>query len=57
MPGFLEVAPDEYRNIDDCTADELATAGQSRLMQARTLMDNSARLLELAEQRRRQVDT
>ena len=27
MPGFLEVAPDEYRNIDDCTTDELATAG------------------------------
>ena len=56
-PLSVEVEPGVHKSSHECSTDELAAAGISRLMQARTLMDESTRLLALAEQRRRQNDT
>ena len=41
VPALLEVAPGEFKPVDKCSADELAAGSQSRLLQARILLDMS----------------
>ena len=53
VPAFLEVAPETFKALEACSVDELVAAGESRMIPAKALMDESGRLLELAEQRRR----
>lgn len=43
VPAVLEVAPGSFKPVDECSADELAADSQSRLLQARILMDKAGR--------------
>jgi hypothetical protein len=52
-PLVIEVSPGVHKSSEECSADELAAAGTSRLLEARSLMDESARLLWMAEVLRR----
>ena len=49
LPAFLEVAPDQFEPIAECTASQVRAAADSKLLQARELMDDARRLYELAE--------
>ena len=51
VPAFIEVLPDYFKRVDDCTADELSAAANARMVQARALMDDARRLYEMAEER------
>jgi hypothetical protein len=49
IPAFIEVAPQSYKPVQECTASELRAAADSMLLQARSLMDEARRLYERAE--------
>jgi hypothetical protein len=52
IPAFIQIAPDDFKPVEQCSADELMAAAGERLLQARELMDEGHRLMDLAEETR-----
>ena len=50
LPAFLEVVPGEFEPIECCTAPQIRAVADSKLLQAKALMDDARRLYETAEQ-------
>ena len=48
VPAFIEFAPDSFKPVSACTADELRAAAQSRILQAEALMAEAERLESMA---------
>lgn len=51
IPAFIETAPDHFKRVEKCSADELRGEADARMLQARALMDDAERLYELASER------
>ncbi|MFJ9536621.1 hypothetical protein ACIRPX_05120 [Streptomyces sp. NPDC101225] len=51
VPAFLELTPGDFEPTEACSADQLRAAADSRLLQARALMDEARCLYSLAETR------
>ena len=49
IPAFIEVGPDSFKPIHECTVDELTAAADSLMLQAKQAMDDARALYELAE--------
>jgi hypothetical protein len=49
IPAFIETAPGEFQPINECTAAQIATAAGAKLMEARELMQEAARMFDLAD--------
>ena len=52
IPAWIEVEPEKFKRVDDCTGDELHAAADSVLMQAQAAMAEARALYELAERKR-----
>lgn len=51
VPAFLEVAPDQFVPIEECTPRQITAAGDALLKQARKLTNEAAALHEVARRR------
>ena len=51
VPMYIEAEPDVFKLLVECTAEELAAAGEARKMQAKALMEESQMLLKIAKER------
>lgn len=49
VPAFLEVEPGRFESIEKCTPAQIRAVGDSKLLEARALMDEARRLYEIAE--------
>ena len=51
MPMYIEAEPDVLKLLVECTAEELAAAGEGKKMQAKALMEEAEILLKIAKER------
>jgi hypothetical protein len=49
IPAYLEVAPGEFRSIEECSAAEIIAAAGSKMMEARELTSEVSRMFNLAD--------
>jgi hypothetical protein len=46
LPAFIETAPDKYKPLDQCSRSEIASEAVSRLIEAQSLFDTAAALVQ-----------
>lgn len=48
LPAYLEVEPDQFKPVEECSVAELVATADSLMLQAKASMDEAGRLYEAA---------
>jgi hypothetical protein len=46
LPAFIETEPDRYKPLDECSRSEIASEAMSRLIEAQSVFDTAAALVQ-----------
>ncbi len=52
IPAWIETEPDHFTPAQECSAAELRSAADGKMLQAKSLMDEAKRLYEIADDHR-----